>query len=283
MLSVIICSRAEIISNDLSKDIKNMVGCEYELIVIDNSENRYSIFEAYNLGILRSKGDFLCFMHDDIRIHTQNWGNIIGMIFNADSQIGLIGIAGSKIKTKMPSAWWHCADSCKRISVIQHFANKEIKDWRIGWENEVLEEVVVIDGVFMVTRKNDAVRFNEQLTGFHNYDLNLSFEYIKRGFKVMVTKNILIEHFSIGKIDASWYNSALQINQLYEKLLPLSVQESYDFKKDEVKNGIRFISGLLGFKMLKEAFMLWLMLFLLKPISKFHYHFVKEYIKICLR
>ena len=283
MISIIICSREKTISKTLQDNLYTTVGCECELIVIDNSQNKHSIFEAYNLGIKKSKGEFLCFIHDDIIVHTQDWGKIIERIFKTNIDYGLLGIAGSTIKTKMPSAWWDCEDSCKRMNLIQHFANGENKDWQIGWQNEVLEEVVVIDGVFMVTRSNDGVRFNEQLMGFHNYDLNLSFEYIKKGFKVMVTKNILIEHFSIGKLDESWYNSTLQVHELYKKLLPLSVQESYDFKKEEIKNGIRFISGLLGFKMLKEAFMLWFMLLLLKPISKFHYHFVKEYIKICLR
>lgn len=282
MISIIICSRAQTISNDLSGNIRNTIGSDYELIVIDNSQNEYSIFEAYNLGILRSKGDFHCFMHDDILIHTQNWGKILERIFNADSQIGLIGIAGSKIKTKMPSAWWDCEDSCKRMSLIQHFANKEIRNWQIGWNNEAVEEVVAIDGVFMLARKVEGIKFNERLKGFHNYDLNLSFEYISKGLKIVVTKNILIEHFSMGKLDQSWYDSTLQVHKMYKKLLPLSAQGSYDFKKGEAKNGIRFITGLLDFKMLKEAFTLWLMLFFLKPMSKFHYHFVKEYIKKCL-
>jgi hypothetical protein len=50
-----------------------MIGCEYESIIIDNSENRYSIFEAYNLGIDKSKYEYLCLMHDDILIYTIEW------------------------------------------------------------------------------------------------------------------------------------------------------------------------------------------------------------------
>ena len=66
MISIIICCRIQTINKDLSENIKNTVGCDYELIVIDNSQNSYSIFEAYNLGIERSNGDYLCFIHDDI-------------------------------------------------------------------------------------------------------------------------------------------------------------------------------------------------------------------------
>ena len=62
MISVIICSRTSTIGTALSENIKNSIGCEYELISIDNSKNTYSIFEAYNLGIQKSKFDFLCFI-----------------------------------------------------------------------------------------------------------------------------------------------------------------------------------------------------------------------------
>jgi hypothetical protein len=279
MISIIICSRKKDICNDFKINIKSTIGCSYELIVIDNSENRYSIFEAYNLGIKKSNGNFLCFMHDDVLIHTQNWGVVIKRIFQSDSKIGLIGIAGSKIKTKMPSAWWDCEDSCKRMNLIQHFANGEIRNWQIGWNDERIEEVVVVDGVFMLARKVEEIEFNEKLKGFHNYDLNLSFEYIKNDFKVMVTKNVLIEHFSIGMIDESWYNSSLQIYEIYRNVLPLSVVESYDLKNEEIKNGIRFISRLLDFMILKEAFSFWLKLIFLKPLSKFHFYFVKQFVK----
>ena len=44
MISIIICSRTERINYDLSENIKKSVGCDYELIIIDNSENKYSIF-----------------------------------------------------------------------------------------------------------------------------------------------------------------------------------------------------------------------------------------------
>jgi hypothetical protein len=55
MISIIICSRTQTISSDYLKISKILLD-DYELVVIDNSENTYSIFEAYNLGIEQSKG-----------------------------------------------------------------------------------------------------------------------------------------------------------------------------------------------------------------------------------
>ncbi len=71
MISLIICSRKSDISNSLKENIERTIGTDYELIVIDNSTNKYSIFSAYNEGVRRSKGDILCFMHEDILYHME--------------------------------------------------------------------------------------------------------------------------------------------------------------------------------------------------------------------
>ena len=80
MLSLIICSRTPKISEELEKNIADTIGCEYELVVIDNSLNKYSIFSAYNEGVKRSIGDILCFMHEDILYKTINWGQQVELI-----------------------------------------------------------------------------------------------------------------------------------------------------------------------------------------------------------
>ena len=97
-ISIIICSRTKKLTPVFLENIEKTVGVDYELIVIDNSENKYSIFEAYNLGIKKSKGEVLCFMHDDVLFHTNNWGNILQTIFNKNELIGLIGILNPDFK-----------------------------------------------------------------------------------------------------------------------------------------------------------------------------------------
>ena len=81
MISIIICSRLNILPIDFLNNIKDTIGIEYELIHIDNSEKKYTIFEAYNLGFSMSKFPNLCFMHDDLVFHTQNWGQIVNEYF----------------------------------------------------------------------------------------------------------------------------------------------------------------------------------------------------------
>ena len=276
MISIIICSRTQNISDDLSDNIKNTVGCNYELIVVDNSQNQYSIFEAYNLGIDKSKGDFLCFAHDDILFHTEGWGLLVKNLFEQNEKLGLLGVAGAKSKTKMPSAWWDCIEADKVLYLKQHLRNGSIEDWNVGFRDKNLKKVVAIDGVFMIARRDKRFRFQEALKGFHCYDLNISFEYIKLGYEIMVSNLILVEHFSLGKLDKNWYLSTLQMHKLYSNTLPLKTKESIVCKDFEFINGTNFIKGLFFFRYKKEAFLLWLQLIVVKPISRYHFKFMKE-------
>jgi len=279
MHSIIICSRAHAISDSLSENIKKTVGCDYELIVIDNSENKYSIFEAYNLGIDRSKGDYLCFVHDDILFQTQDWGVVVLEIFNQNKKLGLLGVAGAKIKTKMPSAWWDCPETDKVLCLKQHLRDGSVVVWDKGFADKNVEKVAVIDGVCMIAKKDNRFRFQENSKGFHGYDLNISFEYINLGYEVMISNLIFIEHFSLGTINQNWYLSTLQMHQLYAKMLPLKTGKRIVAAKVEFANGVRFIKGLQYFKFKKEAFFLWLQLIVLKPVSRYHYRFLKQMLK----
>ncbi|MEZ7503852.1 glycosyltransferase [Flavobacterium sp. Arc2] len=280
MISIIICSRTQTISSDLFENIKDTIGCDYELVVIDNSENTYSIFEAYNLGIEQSKGDFLCFMHDDILIHTQNWGNILGIIFNSDSQIGLIGIAGSSQKTKTPSGWWDCDEKYKSINIIQHYPDGKVIKEYLGFENSNLNEVVFVDGVFLALRKEINVFFDEKLKGFHNYDFNVSIETKKKNYKIGITNKVLIEHFSVGNLNDQWINSTIQIHRLYQAELPLSL--SIDRQIDnEIFACKRFLSYCIKASNKQQALRFSVKWYLYCPLSKHNFvFFFKTVLKI---
>jgi hypothetical protein len=275
LISVIICSRFKQLSSVLKHNIKETIGCDYELLVVDNSENNYSIFEAYNIGIEKSNFPFLCFIHEDISFDTLNWGINIIQLFEQDAKIGLIGIAGAKTKTKMPSAWWNCPKDHKVIYLKQRFNNQKTELWNCGFNENAVEEVAVIDGVLMAARKIDTIKFSSNLKGFHNYDLNISIEYAFHNFKIMVTNSILITHFSLGKIDASWINSTIQFDKLFKDKLPLNTNFT-NLKKQEFKNGILFIELLIEHHHQKKAFFYWLQLFQIKPISKYHSLLLKK-------
>lgn len=279
MISVIICSRKKIINEVFIANIENTIGCAYELIVIDNSEKNYSIFEAYNLGIEKSNGEYLCFIHDDILFHSQNWGMVINEIFESDDKIGLIGVAGAKVKTKMPSGWWNNFGDQNVIYIIQHFKNTNKKMYDFGFEKDSDVKVAVVDGVFMAMRKDKRIIFNNKIGGFHAYDLNISFEYIKYGYNAIVTNRILIEHFSSGVINKNWIYSSYKIHQIYTNFLPISIGQNEVNIEMEILNGKKFINKCFKCNLSKIAIFIWFKLFMLEPISIYHYHFWKRIVK----
>ncbi|MFI0430079.1 glycosyltransferase [Mariniflexile sp. HMF6888] len=275
-LSLIICSRKRTISKELSDNIAETIGCTYELLIIDNSQNQYSIFEVYNLGIKKSNGSFLCFMHDDVLLHTKNWGTILQSIFNANEKVGLIGIAGAKVKTKMVSPWWNCHKDQQVINIIQHNKNDEPEKTMTGFDEGSEAEVVVIDGVFMALRKSMNIRFSEVMVGYHNYDLNISFECKKNGCQIMVTNQILIEHFSSGMLNKDWLSSTYKIHKMYKSILPLQVKPHILKNGDEIRNAFSFINQCFEFKKQRLGYLVWYKLFLLQPNFKYHFNLWKS-------
>lgn len=275
MISIIICSRTKTINGLLAENIKNTIGCDYEMVVIDNSEGQYSIFEAYNLGLKKSKGNYLCLIHDDIIFQTIGWGNITNQILNSNKAIGLIGVAGAKVKTKMASTWWDNYEGQGVINIIQHHKDKEIEVHNSGFENEQDVKVVVIDGVFMAMRRDSRISFHSKMKGFHAYDLNISFEYMKYGYEIIVTNQILLEHFSSGVINEPWIEASYKIHNLYKKELPFFVAGNSLTKAHEIINAQRFINKCLNLGFIKIAIFVWFKLFLLKPFSKYNFRFWK--------
>ena len=276
MISVVICSRESKISESLFNSIKEKIGCDYELIIIDNSETKYTIASAYNIGLEKSKYDIICFIHDDIVFHSLNWGIKLFEIFKTDQKIGLVGIAGSRIKTKTPSSWWENNPKHWVMNLIQHFPErKEIKTISRGFENSSFEETVVIDGVFMGLRKDNCIRFNEKMSAFHNYDQSISIEYLKRDYKIGVTNEILLEHFSIGTKNKQWLLSNLNFYNYYSKYLPLAVNSESIKREDKLYNYFILINNFSKFNLKFYALKYWFLFFLQKPFSKKHLSILK--------
>jgi glycosyltransferase involved in cell wall biosynthesis len=277
MLSIIICSRKKVISSELLNNIENTVGCQFELIVIANSESKHSIFEAYNIGIKKSIGDFLCFIHDDIYIRTNDWGKVIEEIFLMIPEAGLLGIAGGKIKTKMPSAWWDGGENV--LSLVQHHKNRASELWNQGFDNLDTAEVATIDGVFMAMRRDQRIVFDERLKGFHNYDIYISLKHHAINKKVIVTNKILLEHFSEGSLNKSWYESTSLFHKLYKSYLPIDVsgqEDNIQLKKTEFIVGLRFITKLMEQKLYWDAFYWKFEIFKLKLKTKYYYSLRKR-------
>ena len=225
MLSLIICSRHSDISDKLKDNIQKTIIAEYELIVIDNSKNKYSIFSAYNEGVKKAKFPFLCFMHEDILFHTKDWGvNVINHFEN--QKVGLIGVAGGHFLPKCPSSW-NTTNICS-FNIIQHVndgGNYKTEHWEKNnyMKNSKTMEAVVVDGVWFCIRKSlfKLISFDENtFKGFHCYDLDICLQVREKESSVKVVSDILLEHFSMGSLNNDWISNSLILYNKWKDYLP---------------------------------------------------------------
>ena len=231
MLSIIICCRNRSISCNLADNIKTTVGVIYEIVTIDNSKDTYSICSAYNTGFAKSKYPYLCFVHEDVLFHTQNWGQKLIAHLKSD-EVGIIGLAGGDIVTRIPSSWPKLMPS---INIIQSDKSGKKRTQKMKYPedfNQLRRSVILLDGVILCMKRRvmERTMFNEALKGFHGYDLDISIHSTIAGYTNYVIYDIDLEHFSRGKTNAIYYNNLISIFKRWELHLPLigkNVSEDY--------------------------------------------------------
>lgn len=215
MISIIVCNKDKSRIQPLRENILRKIGnVKYELIIIDNSRNNYSIFEAYNEGVNQSNYEKLLFIHDDILFHTAKFGEVLLNL--ALPNLGVLGIAGAKLKTKVTSPWWitnydEVPSGILFQSNIQQYSNTNSQLVNLGftYDNQI-EEVLLVDGVLLYTSKENCSHnpFDENYNSFHFYDLDFSLCMHKFRKKNYVTNAILIEHYSSGSLNKDWVHAS---------------------------------------------------------------------------
>jgi hypothetical protein len=223
LISIIICSRRPDISPELSENIRQTIGVAHECIVIDNSENRYSIFSAYNEGVRRSRYPLLLFMHDDIAYRTGNWGARVFQHF-VDGRVGAVGIAGTTYLPSHPCTWWSPRLGYQHI--VQPVPGKNAVSFQsFSCDLSENREVVALDGVWFCIRRSlfEKLRFDESTyKGFHFYDIDTTLQVYLQGYRLICATDILIEHRSLGTHDEKWIREALAFHRKWKGRLPVA-------------------------------------------------------------
>lgn len=217
-ISIIICSQQKELSDYTNDNIKNTIGVEYEIIYIHNKNNRYSIFEAYNMGIAQSKGDVLCFQHDDIEYLSYDWGKIVKEILSMPN-VGACAIAGANYVRRTP-AYYSIGKGYNVINLIQKTNEGEI-EWR---DYSSPTSLVVFDGLWFCIKKEcfSKIHFDSNLyQGFHFYDIDISTQLIVAGYDIMGAPDILIKHKSGGNTDITWLKNSFVYALKWKEYLPL--------------------------------------------------------------
>ena len=195
-----------------------------EILPYENP-GKYSLTELYNRGLNKAKNNIVVFCHDDIKFDTKNWGRKILNHFKRNSSFGIIGVAGSRY---MPSSgkWWE--DFNKMHGAVYH--EHEGKRWLSRYSTDIgnsLDEVLLVDGLFFgINKENIKNTFNEDVKGFHFYDVDFSFSNYLSGTKVGVCTDIKITHLSIGMTNDEWEKNRVLFAEKYSESLPIKINRT---------------------------------------------------------
>jgi hypothetical protein len=225
MISIIVCTNRPAELLKLEQSVNETIGLPYELIALNSSNCYHSIFKAYNTGIAKSRFETLCFVHDDVRFETANWGKILFDHLN-DTKSGFIGVAGGPVVARIPAPW---SFDKKIIHLNQSNATRSKSEYMNQgvFNKKHFAPAVVLDGVFLACRKElfDTISFDEKTYhGFHSYDQDTCLQAHFAGYENRVINDLLITHFSKGNLDKSWIESQLLFWRKWINQLPASVE-----------------------------------------------------------
>ncbi len=255
MISIIISSQKKNLLDKVSENIRNTIGVAYEVIGIENSEGKFGICKAYNMGAAKARYDIFCFMHEDVLFETQDWGKKV-IQHLSDTKTGLLGLAGGDTKSIVPSSW-SSAIYESEISIIQHYVGENNQGKHIvktGYPNDpsLIKPVACIDGVWMCTRRDvyATFQFDEKtFTGFHGYDIDYSLQ-VGQQYKIAVIFDIIVHHFSEGKYSKTWMENTILVSTKWREQLPRSVRQlsKQEFIRQHWTSQRVFILYLIEFK-----------------------------------
>ena len=238
MISFIVCSINEVHFSQFEKSLETTVGTNYEVIKIENSIANHALSTAYNIGAKKAKFPFLCFVHEDVVFKNQDWGKKITSFFKNNPKAGLVGIAGSIVKTLTPSIWANGLYDTDYYNIIQYYKEDDVSahlQFKEGLKN--YKKVKTLDGVFLFTKKEiwELYQFDENLSKFHCYDLDLCFQ-IGQKFNIYVTYDVLLEHYSTGSLSKEWVEASIRLSEKWKHILPLGDIDNKKITDIEWKN-----------------------------------------------
>lgn len=224
MLSIVVSSYQEKYFDQFSFNVKETIGenFQYEIIQIWNP-GKMGICEAYNKGADRAQFENLLFVHEDVLFETINWGDIL-IDYLENESIGCVGVAGANYTPNVPYAWWDLHESSFRY-IIQYDNSQFIRLYDLEHDKIALS----LDGVFLACRLDifKTYRFNENIKGFHIYDIDFS-NRIAEKFKNIISSKILISHFSEGKIDDNWFLNLVRYRKCFSASMHQKVNKKYE-------------------------------------------------------
>ena len=225
-IAVVVCSKKTSDENKgFVEHIKETCGCDTHVYMIHNPDG-VSLSKIYADMVVNKEidSDIIVFIHDDIEFLKKGWGKEVLRLFNEHKEYGIIGVAGSA-QFDENGAWWNYE---KKYGQVLH--RNEGKSWLTAFSpllTKDLEDVVVIDGLFMAVHKRRiSENFSREIEFFDFYDVYFCLSnYLSKKCKIGVTTNIRLAHNSVGKLKDSWYKNREIVNEKFKRYFPIDVEK----------------------------------------------------------
>lgn len=228
-ISIIVSSRN---TSEEKKDFIQMIsdtcGCFADIIFITNNGGA-ALSKVYHDYLEVAQNNIVVLLHDDIEFLRKGWGAEVLKLFNENKEYGIIGVAGSA-EFDSRGAWWNYEHKFGQV-LHRHNGQSWLTEFSPLLDKD-LEEVCVIDGLFMaVNKERISSSFDENLEGFNFYDIDFCLSnFIDGKCKIGVTTNIRLAHNSIGETKGNWYENKEKINEKYKKYYPINTKRHYTKK-----------------------------------------------------
>jgi len=222
------------------KHIKETCGIRNVEVLSYENPNGESLTKIYNKVLKEAKNDIILFCHDDIIFNTKKWGKKLIKHFT-ESDFGILGLAGTR---KLPETgrWWEDLNQSlsNMVGIVNH--SNQGKTWESKYSRSFVDNiipVVMLDGLFFaVDRSKLSQTFNEEVEGFHFYDVDFTFSNHLDDVKVGVITNVRITHKSVGETNEEWEKNRELFVKRYSDKLPseVGVEVFYPTKDIHIKN-----------------------------------------------
>lgn len=212
----------------LSAEKKEVIIIPYE------NDGSLSLTETYNdlweCATMFNNAVF-AFIHHDIHFKTKDWGKTLLELFNHHA-VDIVGVAGADALYEH-GVWWLDdkgeAEAKHTWGKVWHThkLGSLFADYSYHKSCQLLQPVVVVDGLFIVFNPDTCLNFDEDIEHFHFYDISFCVKNFLAGKKIAVTESIQVQHDSTGNLNDTWDAKRAKFCEKYFEHLPLTIHNTF--------------------------------------------------------
>ena len=206
MISIIcVYNNTDILNKYLKRSLKDQTSQDYELILVDNTENRFtSAAGALNYGASKATGELLVFTHQDIYFRDTKWIKNIEDIINQLDNPAIVGVAG---KT---------TDSLIRSNIKQGIDPVDVTPYKI---DKPQPATTLDECLFIIPKKVYKQHKLDEKTcpDWHLYAVDYVYNTKQNGYNAYIIPTNL-EHRSKGaSMSESYYTTLPNLQKKYRQ------------------------------------------------------------------